>query len=689
VQDIDPLHPVLPGERAHAYLAAGSATREVIEGTAPGRVAIEVDRGRAVEAVRAQGDARQVGLLDEVLEGQALAAGVHPVVGELDLAGIAAEVLGGESHEPALDAVAGIEGRHAVHVRAGRRRRRRGVGDLVGPGGADENALVAHAERPRDHLRDLGVQPLPHLRAAVVQVDAAVGVDVHQRAGLVQVLRGEGDTELHRGERQAAAHVVPRRVEAGNSLAPGPVVAVIGEPAHEIRQHRFLDGLSVGRDIALGVEVVQAHVQRVAANAARDIVEHGLGGDQTLRAAEAAESGVRDLVGAAVEPADARGPEVVGIVRVKHGAVDNALGEVRRAAAVTGEHHGHTVQPPALVEARAVAVPEGVTLARLHHVVAPRQAVAHRAAGAHGEERGQAGRHRRLGLLAAEAPAHAPHFRLHGMDRQAEDTGHQLLHLARVLAGAVDMHPALLGGLGGGNLPFEVEVLLARHVQLPVEGQRRREQRGLRLAQAELVRRQHVVRALDRRGEIDDGFQGLAVDVRERHRLLCRLEAGRRHGKNGLAEVQHFPVGEQRVTVVDRGDVAVTGNVRGADHVDHARSFAHAGQVEVLQPPPGHGCPARGDMQLVRVGRHVVDVHGRARDMAPGRILRQTLADGIRRPLAQGRLRRLRGELTHAAAPRRRCRDRCRPSAPGAPGAAMPRPSRGGTRRWRVRRRWA
>ena len=36
------------------------------------------------------------------------------------------------------------------------------------------------------HLRDLDVEPLPHLGAAVVQMDRAVGIDVHQRAGLVE-----------------------------------------------------------------------------------------------------------------------------------------------------------------------------------------------------------------------------------------------------------------------------------------------------------------------------------------------------------------------------------------------------------------------------------------------------------------------------------------------------------------------
>ena len=42
------------------------------------------------------------------------------------------------------------------------------------------------AQLVRDDLRDLGVQALAHLGAAVVHEHRAVGVDVHQRAGLVQ-----------------------------------------------------------------------------------------------------------------------------------------------------------------------------------------------------------------------------------------------------------------------------------------------------------------------------------------------------------------------------------------------------------------------------------------------------------------------------------------------------------------------
>ena len=62
--------------------------------------------------------------------------------------------------------------------------------------------LEVDAELLRHHLRNLGVEPLPHLGAAVVHKHGAVGIDMHERARLVEVLQGEGDPELDGRERQ-------------------------------------------------------------------------------------------------------------------------------------------------------------------------------------------------------------------------------------------------------------------------------------------------------------------------------------------------------------------------------------------------------------------------------------------------------------------------------------------------------
>ncbi len=61
-----------------------------------------------------------------------------------------------------------------------------------------------HAEAVGGDLADLGVQALAHLGAAVVHLHAAIAVDQHQRAGLIEEGRGERDAELHRRDGEAA-----------------------------------------------------------------------------------------------------------------------------------------------------------------------------------------------------------------------------------------------------------------------------------------------------------------------------------------------------------------------------------------------------------------------------------------------------------------------------------------------------
>jgi len=83
----------------------------------------------------------------------------------------------------------------------------------VGCGWAFQSAewlvdCVAESLGGRGDLDHLGVQPLAHLGAAVVDQYRAVLVHVHQRAGLIEMRRRERDAELHGRQREAAVHVV-------------------------------------------------------------------------------------------------------------------------------------------------------------------------------------------------------------------------------------------------------------------------------------------------------------------------------------------------------------------------------------------------------------------------------------------------------------------------------------------------
>ena len=66
------------------------------------------------------------------------------------------------------------------------------------------HALEPDAEFFRRHLRDLLKQALAHFRAAVIEMDRAVLIDVDQRAGLIEVRQRKGNAEFHRRQRDAA-----------------------------------------------------------------------------------------------------------------------------------------------------------------------------------------------------------------------------------------------------------------------------------------------------------------------------------------------------------------------------------------------------------------------------------------------------------------------------------------------------
>ena len=62
----------------------------------------------------------------------------------------------------------------------------------------DLNVTQRHSQNFRNHLENLGIQPLTHLGTTVIEVDRTVHVHMHQRAGLVQRCQIERDAELHR-----------------------------------------------------------------------------------------------------------------------------------------------------------------------------------------------------------------------------------------------------------------------------------------------------------------------------------------------------------------------------------------------------------------------------------------------------------------------------------------------------------
>ena len=321
----------------------------------------------------------------------------------------------------------------AVQVAAGRGGGRRGVGHLLRVGRGAAHRLERHAEFVRHHLRDLRVQALAHFGAAVVHEDRAVVVDVHQRAGLVEVLDVERDAELHRRERQAALEHRAGRVECGDLFAACAVAAARLEFVGQLVDDVVVDLLAIRRRLALAVVVGAAHVERVFPQRARDAVEDVLDRDRALRPPEAAERGIALRVGLAGVAVHRHVGQPVGVVEVAERARHHRARQIGRVAGARDHRHLGPEHAAAVVVAHFVLVPEAVAPAGDHEVVVAVQPQLDRALELRGGDGRDARERRRLRLLAAEAAAHATAFHLHVVRVQLQCVRDEVLHFARVL----------------------------------------------------------------------------------------------------------------------------------------------------------------------------------------------------------------------------------------------------------------
>src|SRR5205823_565779 len=117
----------------------------------------------------------------------------------------------------------------AVDVGARGCGRRGRIGYLARVRCGDAYAIDVDLQLFGHDLCDLDEQALSHLGPAVVQHQRAVGKDVEQATGLVQVCCGERDAELDGSERNAALQYRAAGVERADRLAPRVVVGALFE----------------------------------------------------------------------------------------------------------------------------------------------------------------------------------------------------------------------------------------------------------------------------------------------------------------------------------------------------------------------------------------------------------------------------------------------------------------------------
>ena len=680
VEDVDPFDPILPGQRIDRHLGAGRAVAVVVERPAAPLGPVPVDLGRLVEACRGQGDPRHVGLLQQLGEGHLAVADPDPARQEDHLLPRHAPVLHREVDQPCLEGPRRGLGRHPVQVRARRGRRGRGVGDLAGGGRRDPHLLDVDLELLGHHLGDLDVEPLPHLGAAVVQVDAAVGVEVDQGAGLVEVGRGEGDAELDRGQRQAAHNHLGLGVGRTQRRTPRPVVGRGLQGLDDLQGDVVLDLLVVGRDVALGlaVEVALADVQRVLAGGEGDLLDQALAPEHALRPAEAAEGRVGDGVGLQRLRGQVHRRIEVAVVGVEQRPVGDRAREVGGPAAARGIGHLHRLDRARLVEAGLVVDQEVVALAGDDHVVVAVGPELRRPAGRLGDQGRDHGEEAALALLAAEGPTHAPDLDRDRARGHAQHLGHHVLDLAGMLGRGEDRDLVVLARQGHGDLALQVEVILAADRHAPGDAPRRPLERRRRITarQGQRIRDQ---RALGLSGlEGDHGVQRRGLHDGETGgpaRLIPRLGRDREEGLAG----EEQPVGreDRLVVAVGRADVVDARDVGRGEDRDHALGRPHRLEIEAGDAGMGLAAGPQTNVQQACGLAQVVDVGGRAGDVLVGAVVAPRLMHRTADPLGRPRVRHGPGSGRRPGGSRSRDRwSRCRGAAAGSW------PPAGDSRRW-------
>ncbi len=209
-------------------------------------------------------------------------------------------------------------------------------------------------------------------------------------------------------------------------------------------------------------------------------------------------------------------------------------------------------------------------LAGHDHVVVTVHPTLHRPPGLGGRQRRRRRAEHGLGLLAAEAAAHTPHLDRHLGVADAEQMGDQVLHFAGMLGRTGHVQPARLERDGERDLAFEVEVVLAADLDPALQAVRRGGQSLGHVAPAH-----HLVlldQEVQRPGLVDRDRrrQGIVDHLGQGGGAAGRLEAGRGHGEQAVADVFDEVPGEQPVVMPHGSDIVLARDVLGGEHRRHA-----------------------------------------------------------------------------------------------------------------------
>ena len=208
------------------------------------------------------------------------------------------------------------------------------------------------------------------------------------------------------------------------------------------------------------------------------------------------------------------------------------------------------------------------------------------------------------------------------MHSDAERLGDDVLRLGRPLRGRMDDHLTVLAGNGQRCLGLEVEVLLPEAVKHAGEPVRRGGDRGGGIAPGDPPRRPEKPAEVDRPVDRKDRLGDLDVEINEPAGLVeGSLRFGGDH-HHRLADVEHLAVGENRFVLKDRAKRPGPRQIGRRHQVDDTRHPPRCREPDAADPPTGNGARHEADHHLVGPPRQVVDVGGRAGDVAHGGVVR-------------------------------------------------------------------
>ena len=439
-----------------------------------------------------------------------------------------------------------------------------------------------------------------------------------QRARLIEEGRGKGNPELHGRQGKALFQNRAFGIERRNLFAALAIVAGFQDIVGQFRQNVIFDHHMVWRRIAiLGVVIVgNTNIHRITPDGHGDLINDAFNRDHALRPAKTTKRRVGHKIGFAAVRPDFDIAKVIGVVGMEHRPISNRRRQISRKTAIGGILDIQPANPPVIIKADIIIDNEIMAFAGHDHVVIAIKTELGRTSGFGRNNGGQCRPLHGLCFLAAKPAAHAAHFDRNRIGRTAQHIGNIVLHLGRMLGGAMQQHIAILARNGKTDLPFKVKMILPANVHPP--GMTMLGARQSRLGIALL---HHMWRCYEKLlfqcfGNIQNRRQFFIFD-------FCQLGCGTglRTGfcsdtKDRLAIKLHDAIGQNRLIIgVGWRNVILTWNIIGGQNTYHARCSADLGQVQLANLAMRDGRRTRCQMQGAKRFIDIINIDRLARHM--------------------------------------------------------------------------